>query len=128
VLVASHVLSEIEKMADRVMIMLEGELLTENTAAAPRPFQHRYRVRVAGKPTDVLARIGAVPAVTSASLLVEEEPASASLVETTGEDAGAIAAAVVAPGLALHEMMELRPDLEQVFLDLTRSRRLGVAA
>jgi ABC-2 type transport system ATP-binding protein len=129
VLVASHVLSEIEKMADRVMIMLEGELLTENAAAAATR-QRRYRLRVGGSPAAVLAAIGAVPSVTAASLLAEEPRAPAYLVETAAEPgvAGALVAALVAAGLAFEELSELRPDLEQVFLDLTRSRRLEAAA
>src|SRR5262249_174840 len=65
VLVASHVLTEIEKIATRVMILLDGPLLTADAKAEAR-HAPSFRLRVAGPRPDVLAALGTVPGVLSA--------------------------------------------------------------
>jgi ABC-2 type transport system ATP-binding protein len=125
VLVASHVLTEIERVASRVMILLDGRLLTTD---AMRQVGHarQVRLRVGGPRPAILAALQQIPGVIEAA---PEAAASAPtettenyLVETALErlPAADLAQAIVAQGFALSELAEVKPDLERVFLDLTR--------
>jgi len=122
VLIASHVLSEIQHIASRVMILLDGKLLTTD-ALAQGGGALRLRLQVAGGEGEVRACIGAVPGVRG---LTPEPGGEAGtvryLVEADKRPAIAqeIAAALVSRGFALSEMVAVPPDLERIFLDLTR--------
>ncbi len=118
VLVASHVLTEIERVASRVMILLDGRLLTTD-AMREASRARQFRVRLAGPgPTviGVLRQISGVvdaaPTDAAESYLVEIAPGQLT--------AANLARAIVGRGLALSELVEVKPDLERVFLDLTR--------
>ncbi|MGA2126973.1 MAG: ABC transporter ATP-binding protein [Xanthobacteraceae bacterium] len=122
VLIASHVLSEIELIADRVMILLDGRLLTTD-ALAQAARTRRLRLQVAGAEQDVRARIGAVPGV--GSIATEPGTEAGSLRYVVEADARQhlardVAAALVSGGFALSELVTVPPDLERIFLDLTR--------
>ena len=123
VLIASHILPEIEKIASRIMILLDGTLLTADAlkgisggtmlrlaAAAPeaavrgarlrRRRRARHRRRTGFRlGNDALSDQGR----TQVRLLPPD-----------------IVAALVGAGVAVSELTEGRPDLEHVFLDLTR--------
>jgi ABC-2 type transport system ATP-binding protein len=127
VLVASHVLSEIERIATRVMILLDGKLLTAE-AMADTQRTPRFRLRVTGSQQEVTAALAKVPGVRS----VEIE-ASATGQGRAGSDrtylieaearpqvAAELAKSVVDRGFSLLELVHVKPDLERVFLDLTR--------
>jgi ABC-2 type transport system ATP-binding protein len=118
VLVASHVLTEIERVASRVMILLNGRLLTMD---AMREARHgrQLRLRIAGPAPAILAALRQIPGVIDAA---RADRAESYLVETTsGQVAAAdLARGIVGQGFALSELAEARPDLEQVFLDLTQ--------
>ena len=118
VLVASHVLTEIERVASRIMILVDGRLLTTDAmrkaSGAPS-----FRLRIAGPDAKVLVALRAIPGVidtvpadTAESYLVDVAPGQ--LV------AADLARAIVGQGFALFGLTEARPDLERVFLDLTR--------
>jgi ABC-2 type transport system ATP-binding protein len=118
VLVASHVLTEIERVASRVMILVDGRLLTTDAmreaGGAPR-----FRLRVRGPQPLILAAlrqvsgvIDAMPADAAESYLVEAAPGRLAAAD--------LARAIVEQGFALYELTEAKPDLERVFLDLTR--------
>jgi ABC-2 type transport system ATP-binding protein len=129
VLIASHVLTEIEQIANRVMILLDGRLLTTDALTHGVQTQH-LRLQVTGTEQAVRDCIGAVPGVRSiatdnagsagpARYLVDADPRP--------QLAQELAAALVGHGLALGELAPLPPDLERIFLDLTRHPQ-GVAA
>jgi ABC-2 type transport system ATP-binding protein len=118
VLVASHVLTEIERVASRVMILLDGRLLTTD-AMREAGRARQLRLRVGGPAPAILAALRLMPCVIDAapgddtqSFVVEIAPG-----RTTAAD---LAHAIVGQGFALSELVELKPDLERVFLDLTR--------
>ena len=128
VLLASHVLSEIEKIASRVMILLDGTLLTAD-ARATTSTDVRLRARISGSESDVRTSLAAIPGVREVSV---EQVAAAErhyLIDAEPGDRvrGEITRTLVAKGLELTELVEVRADLEQRFLDLTR-RRSGKAA
>ena len=122
VLIASHVLTEIEQIANRVMILLDGRLLTTDALTLGVQTQ-RLRLQVAGTEQAVRECIGAVPGVRSIAI---DNAASAGparyLVDADARPqlAQELAAALVGHGLALGELAPLPPDLERIFLDLTR--------
>jgi ABC-2 type transport system ATP-binding protein len=118
VLVASHVLTEIERVASRIMILVDGRLLTTDAMRAAGDAA-RFRLRVGGPQPAVLAAlrefpgiIDAVPADAAESYLVEIAPGQLAVADLARE--------VVGKGFALLELGESKRDLERVFLDLTR--------
>jgi gliding motility-associated transport system ATP-binding protein len=118
VLVASHVLTEIERVASRIMILVDGRLLTTDAMRAAGDVA-RFRLRVGGPQPAVLAAlrefpgiIDAVPADAAESYLVEIAPGQLAVADLARE--------VVGKGFALLELGESKRDLERVFLDLTR--------
>jgi ABC-2 type transport system ATP-binding protein len=125
VLVASHVLSEIEQVATRVMILQDGKLLTAD-ALRHEPDSWPLRLRVAGGESEVRACIGAVPGVRA---IVTEPHANGGprryLIQADqraglAED---LAAALFARNFALSELVAAVPSLERAYLDLTRRPR-----
>src|SRR5262249_53002979 len=102
VLLASHVLAEIERLASRVMILRDGRLLTRDALrGAGRTGQ--MRLRIGGPASAVLAALRQVPGVTDAAPETSE-PAGSYLVETTGRPRTTdLAQAIVSRGFALSE-------------------------
>jgi ABC-2 type transport system ATP-binding protein len=118
VLVASHVLTEIERVASRVMILLDGGLLTTD-AMRETGHARQIRLRVGGPGPAILAALRQIPGVINAALT---DAAESYVVETAPGQLSAadLARAIVGQGFALSELAEVKPDLERVFLDLTR--------
>ena len=129
ILIASHVLSEIERVASRVMILLDGVLLTEN-ALYHGGREQRLKVVVTGSDEDVRACLGGISGVRAISSEACAEPGPARYVVTADQRPGLaqdIAAALAGRRLALSELVAVPADLEQVFLDLTRRREEAAA-
>jgi gliding motility-associated transport system ATP-binding protein len=122
VLIASHVLPEIEQTASRVMILLEGRLLTAD-ALAVQAYGERLRLHVAGPEEGVRACIAAVPGVRSVAVeLGRGGPALRYVVDADRRPGVAenLAASLIGHGFAVSELATVPPDLERIFLDLTR--------
>ena len=127
ILIASHVLSEIERVAGRVMILLDGSLLTEDALGQDAGTQ-RLRLAVAGPDEAVRACLGAVGGVRSVSAAPGAAPARYLVVaDERPRLAQDLAAALAERRLALSELVAVPVDLEQVFLDLTRRRQKAAA-
>jgi gliding motility-associated transport system ATP-binding protein len=124
VLVTSHILGEIERVADRAAILLEGRLLGVHRLRTPGEGPE-VRLRVRGAEAAVRTCIARVPGVRHAS--VDREPTSDVLTCVVGIEtsdvAEALAAAVVAAGFGLLDLRPVPADLEALFLGLTSSRR-----
>jgi ABC-2 type transport system ATP-binding protein len=123
VLIASHILPEIEKIASRVMILLDGRLLTDD---ALKEKAEGTILRLAARAPEATVR-GIVTAIAGVRDVASTEAAAGSgtlhyLIrgEPRASFAADIAAALVGAGVAVSELTEGRPDLERVFLDLTR--------
>jgi ABC-2 type transport system ATP-binding protein len=121
VLVASHILTEVERTVDRVMILLEGRLLGVQSLRQAEGGR-RWRLQVAGPSDGVRACLAAVPGVRATRL--EAGAVAAWLVETEARPdmPEALARALVGAGFGLHELAPAPIDLEHWFLDLTRQR------
>jgi ABC-2 type transport system ATP-binding protein len=120
VLVTSHILGEIERVADRVAVLLAGRLLGAHRLRADG-LDSRLRLRVRGPVEAVRARLREIPGVRAVA--VESDPAPGVgryVVESAaGPVADRAAAALVAAGFGLLEMTAAPLDLEALFLELT---------
>jgi ABC-2 type transport system ATP-binding protein len=129
VLLASHILPEIEKIASRVMILLDGALLT---ADAMKDTARHLLLRVSAAASEEAVR-GAVTAIAGVRSIAVNPDGGAGPghylihAERRPSVAADIVVALVAAGIAVSELTERRPDLEYVFLELTR-RPARVAA
>lgn len=137
IIVTSHILSEIERIATRVAILLNGRLLAmQSLERGARP---KFRLRVRGHPPErvrtTLRAVSGVTSVNASSPVLarppDENASSAGRDSSTHLNnwvveveqpcvAEALAAAVAAGGFGLLEMTETRTDLEHLFLNLTR--------
>jgi ABC-2 type transport system ATP-binding protein len=119
VLVTSHILGEIERVADRVAILLAGRLLGVHALKAGGSGQLRMRVR--GPEDAVRACLARVPGVQRVSVerLPGDDVATCLVDSGGGPVAEALAAAVVAAGFGLLDMGPVHVDLETLFLGLT---------
>jgi ABC-2 type transport system ATP-binding protein len=125
VLLASHILPEIEKIASRVMILLDGRLLTAD-ALKETGRDMVLRLSAAASQDAVRAVVTAIAGVRG--LAVDPEGGAGPARYLIQADrrpslAAEIVAALVGAGIAVSELTERHPDLERVFFELTRTAR-----
>jgi ABC-2 type transport system ATP-binding protein len=114
ILVSSHLLAQMEQLADDVVIIAGGRLVSHGTLAEVTGAR-RSRVRVRTPQhealADALRRAGA------------EVSSDGDVLRVTGVDALVIGAAARELGAEVHELLTERADLEDVFLTLTQGPR-----
>jgi ABC-type multidrug transport system ATPase subunit len=114
VFVSSHILSEIQQIADHVAIIAHGR-----TVASGRVDE----VLDAGRTTGMIVRVddqrGGVEALANAGLAATAVDGTLR-VNVSPEDAAVVTRALAERGLYLRELTPDRVDLETVFLELTR--------
>jgi ABC-2 type transport system ATP-binding protein len=120
VLVTSHILAEIERVAHRAAILLDGRLLTMHTLVGS---DARQWLRVRIRATDAQTAGNALRD-TQGVQAVQEEAASGELTTwrvqiSAPRAAEHIAASVCGAGMGLVEITEAASDLEALFLQLT---------
>lgn len=113
VFVSSHLLSEIEQLAEELIIIAYGRLVargrTEAIVAENSRVTVRARTNAPHALADAVRRLGAnVELDATGDLLI------------TGVEAEAVGKAALEAQAVLSELTSERPDLEQVFLKLTR--------
>ena len=114
VLVSSHLLSEMQQIADRLVVIGRGRLIADSTTTEIlRGLGHgQVRVRT-GRPDELLARLldrgSAASQVDEHELLVEG---------CTADEVGEVANAA---RIALHHLSDVEQSLEQAYLELTSS-------
>ncbi|WP_320067496.1 ABC transporter ATP-binding protein [Micromonospora sp. RTGN7] len=116
VLVSSHLLSEMQLLADDVVIIAAGKLIRQGPVEqvlGSMAQGGRVRVRTP-QPEELVA------ALREQSATVETDEQGVLLV--SGADAPAIGRAALAAKVELHELTPERPDLERVFLELTAGK------
>ncbi len=116
VLVSSHLLSEMELLADNVVIIAAGRLITQgpvDQVIGSSTGAGRVRVRTPQTEALALALKEAGATITTAT---------DGALTVSGVDAPAVGAAALRAGVELHELVTERPDLEQVFLQLTEGK------
>jgi ABC-2 type transport system ATP-binding protein len=121
VLISTHVLSDVERICDRVAILHRGRLVTEGPleallAAHARPI---YRlVPASGQEQRVAAVMESLGAAPWSTDVARAGDAIRVTVSDPVAAAGAILPLVVAGGLTLDSFERARPTLEDVFLEL----------
>jgi ABC-2 type transport system ATP-binding protein len=123
ILVTSHILAEMERIADRVAILLDGRLLTVHRLIRTAPGM-MLRVRA---PIKSAAIVAAVLAATPGIGEVSQEEASGDVAAwrvhgADGDAAAQIAKNLCSAGIASVERLEAASDLEELFLRLTASK------
>ncbi|RXH40608.1 ABC transporter ATP-binding protein [Bradyrhizobium zhanjiangense] len=119
VLMASHILPEIEKIASRVMILLDGVLLTSDALKDAAP-DLRFRLSADASLESIRAAADAVAGVRDIVAAADEGGRFVVAADRRPALAADLLSALVGAQIAVRELTELRPDLERVFLDLTR--------
>jgi ABC-2 type transport system ATP-binding protein len=115
VLVSSHLLSEMELLADDLIIVAAGRLAAQGSVAS-----------VAGSISRGSRTLVRTPDVAKLTAALDSEavvtPAGTGEVYITGADAAAIGDAALRAGVAIHQLVTQGPDLEDAFLELTRGK------
>jgi ABC-2 type transport system ATP-binding protein len=116
VLVSSHLLSEMQALAENVVIVANGQLIAQGPMAdvlTSLPSSERVEALTPepDKLTAVLQRLGAAVTTSSSGTLL-----------VTGASAATIGDAALSAGVALHQLHTEHPDLEDVFLELTQGK------
>jgi ABC-2 type transport system ATP-binding protein len=116
VFVSSHLLGEMEQLADDVVIIAAGKLLATGrlgdvVSGLATSTKVRVRTPKAELLTEELVRAGAT--VT---------PGENGALRVGGVDAATVWRSSVAAQAELHELVEDRPDLEQVFFEITEGK------
>jgi ABC-2 type transport system ATP-binding protein len=117
VLVSSHILAEVEQVADTVSIIGSGTLLAEGLVGDILGGQGVGQVRVGVASPDRAAQV-----LDDEGLTVVRDGAYL-LVST--DDPAAVTRALAGHGLFVSELVPIRPDLESAFLALTADQGLG---
>ncbi|MFE9189441.1 ATP-binding cassette domain-containing protein [Micromonospora sp. NPDC007208] len=116
VLVSSHLLSEMQLLADDVVIIAAGQLVRQGPVEQVLgSMAQGARVRVRTPQAEALTA-----ALKAQSATIETDEHGVLLVG--GVDAPTIGRSALAAGVELHELTTERPDLERVFLELTAGK------
>jgi ABC-2 type transport system ATP-binding protein len=113
VLVSSHLLSEMQMMADDLVILAAGEVVAQGSVEAVLGSLSSARTLVRTPDVEQLTRALDGAVVT---------PGEDGDLYVSGPDAKAIGEAAQRAGVVLHQLTTQRPDLESVFLDLTSGK------
>jgi ABC-2 type transport system ATP-binding protein len=119
VLFSSHILSEVEALCERVIVIARGRLAGEGTPAElGRRVGRRERVwlRVDGPADLIAASLAILPGVAQV-----ERVDGAFVLEGAGDLAGAAGDAVLRGGWTIRELRQETRDLEDIFLELVRA-------
>ncbi|MGW0502683.1 ABC transporter ATP-binding protein [Micromonospora sp. NPDC003241] len=116
VLVSSHLLSEMQLLADDVVIIAAGQLVRQGPVEQViGSMEQGARVRVRTPQADALTT-----ALAGGPATVQTDEQGTLLI--AGVDAPTVGRAALAAGVELHELSTERPDLERVFLELTAGK------
>jgi ABC-2 type transport system ATP-binding protein len=116
ILVSSHLLSEMQLLADDVVIIAAGKLVRQGRVdEVLGSMAHTARVRVR---TPQAAELTAALEGQSAKVETGED----GVLLVSGLDAPSVGRAALTAGIELHELSTERPDLEGVFLELTAGK------
>jgi ABC-2 type transport system ATP-binding protein len=112
VFVSSHLLAEIEQLADELIIIAYGRMVAHGRTAQIVATNSRVSVKArTSQPqalVEAIRRLGVVPQVDSSGAVL-----------VTGLEPEAVGRAALEAQVVLSELTSERPDLEQVFLQLT---------
>ena len=115
VLLSSHILSEVERLADRVTIIREGRAVESGTLQELRHLRrNKLRAEVSG-PVPDLAQIAGV----------HDVQVDGSVVSCSVDPEGMAAALVALTDAGVQSLTSTPPTLEELFLDVYRTEPAG---
>jgi ABC-2 type transport system ATP-binding protein len=120
-LFSTHILSEVDQVCDRVIIINQGEIVAQGSPAELRQELERggrVLVRVEGAPDVAVAAIQSMPGVASVEL--QNDALIVTPSQPTLDPRPEIASLIVSRGWRLVELRPLAVNLEEIFLELTR--------
>jgi ABC-2 type transport system ATP-binding protein len=130
VLVSSHLMSEMALTADHLLVIGQGRLIADTSVDELVRSGSRQSVHVRSRQAAELAGLcrdaGAVVRAGTASRVAAEPAAGAGagtdpdVIEITGLDSAEVGRLAAAHGIALSELIPVRPSLEEAFMELTR--------
>ncbi len=129
ILVSSHILSEISQTCDRLLVIHDGKLVAQGSESDLSGGKHRRqrdrgdRSRRARRRCEALAAIRGLPTVKSAGISHEESGSARLVVEAPASLRPQIVRALVAADVDLLRIDYGAPELESIFLQLTRTGR-----
>jgi ABC-2 type transport system ATP-binding protein len=115
VLVSSHLLTEMQSLADDVVIVAAGKLVRQGRISELLQTVSRSRIRIR---TPRGAELAA--ALTAVGAIVETTTTGTLLVE--GIDQATVSRTALGAQLEIHDLGTDTPDLEQAFLELTSGK------
>ena len=118
VLVSSHLLSEMELMADHIVVIAKGKLIADTSMAELVAQNTRNDVLVRAAVSDLTAL---AEALTAAGLEVTREGEDG--LSVVAADTATIGPIAFAAGVPLLELTARKASLEQAFLDITRGQQ-----
>jgi ABC-2 type transport system ATP-binding protein len=115
ILVSSHLLSEMQILADDLVIIAAGRLVTQGTVASiVDSMAHTGRILIrTPEVTKLTAALGDAVTVT---------PGDNGDVFISGTDATTVGNTILSAGIPVYQFVTERPDLEEVFLELTKGK------
>jgi ABC-2 type transport system ATP-binding protein len=119
VLVSSHLLSEIAQVADHVVVLNRGRLVASSSLPDLLQGQRRTVVVRSPRSDDLAVALGV-----TGPRLRRIDADTLEVADITAAEVGDVA---LRAGVAVHELREHQPDLEQVFLDLVAADDAGRA-
>ncbi|MFC0028097.1 ABC transporter ATP-binding protein [Micromonospora chaiyaphumensis] len=114
VLISSHLMSEMQQTADRVVVLGRGRLVADAPLAELIATRPASSVRVRGPEPAGLAALGARLAAEGAAVSPDEGGLA-----VTGVTAGRVGDLAYELGVRLHELTPVAASLEEAFLELT---------
>ncbi|NMB53364.1 MAG: ATP-binding cassette domain-containing protein [Leptolinea sp.] len=121
VMLSTHILTEVQQVCNRVIIINKGRIVAEDTPAGLQSRlsgADRVHIRVKGEADDLLPLITALPGVLNAELVKED---SVEVSMNAGQDIRPeIARLIVKKGFDLLELQAANLSLEDIFMQLTQ--------
>ena len=126
VILSSHILSEVQSVCDRVLIIAHGRLVAQGTPeelAARLTAKGTITATAQGSREEILAAAGTVPGLTNLTVTEEKDgEVSLTAVSTEGTDLrGALSQALAGAGCPVLDLRAETMSLEDVFLQLTET-------
>lgn len=128
VILSSHILSEIEAVCDRIVIINKGHIVADDTAAnlsKKYSDDHRLMLRIKGPGSEMLPLLGGVPGVrrvTPMGLCEPEVYAFAVEQEDNADVRAEIFRRLAAREWPLMGMRGMEMSLEEIFIEMTREQ------
>jgi ABC-2 type transport system ATP-binding protein len=129
ILLSTHILTEIERTCDRILMMHRGRIAavgTEEELEARLRSTEKLELSVRGDAAALKAALAGVPGASELDVLAPEADATAGILRATlrvqsSDVAEAVSRAVVSANLGLLALHPVRSGLENVFLELSGS-------